>query len=68
VQGVTADGMRARGEIAILKPPPALTRENSIPIDDPALADRIRRAMEILRQPTVSQEDLFRLEREGKLR
>jgi hypothetical protein len=59
--------MQARGEIAILRPQPRPTRDNSVPIDDPALAAKIRRAMQILNQPTVSQEDLFRLEREGKL-
>jgi hypothetical protein len=29
---------------------------------------KIRRAMEILKQETVSQEDIWRLEREGRLR
>ncbi len=68
IQGVTAAGMQARGEIAVLRPPPRPTRENSVPIDDPAMTMKIRKAMEILGTQTVSQEDLFRLEREGKLR
>jgi len=67
IQGITASGMQARGEIAVLRPPPRPTRENSIPIADPALAAKIRKAMEILQKPTVSEEDLFRLEREGRL-
>jgi hypothetical protein len=67
VQGITAAGMQARGELTVLRPPPAPTRENSVPIDDPAMMLKIRRAMVILGQQTVSQEDLFRLEREGKL-
>ena len=67
IQGVTVAGMQARGEIAILRPPPRPTRENSVPVDDPAMAMKIRRAMEILGKQTVSQDDLFRLEREGKL-
>ena len=66
VQGV-ADGMQVRGELTLLRPPPAPTRENSIPIQDPAMVQKIRRAMTILNQQTVSQEDIWRLEREGKL-
>src|SRR5438128_966945 len=66
VQG-TADGMQARREPTLLRPPPAPTRENSIPIQDPAMVQKIRRAMTILNQQTVSQEDIWRLEREGKL-
>src|SRR2546422_843387 len=67
VQGVTASGMQARGELALLRPPPRPTRENSVPIQDPAMIQKIRRAMAILNQETVSQEDIWRLEREGKL-
>ena len=67
VQGVTASGMQARGELALLRPPPRPTRENSVPIQDPAMIQKIRRAMGILNQETVSQEDIWRLEREGKL-
>ena len=67
IQGVTPAGMQARGSLALLRPPPKPTRENSVPIDDPAMANKIRRAMAILKQDTVSQEDLWRLEREGKL-
>src|SRR5438105_4824812 len=67
VQGVTASGMQARGELALLRPPPRPTREHSVPIQDPALIQNIRRAMAILDQETVSQEDIWRLEREGKL-
>src|SRR5438067_3435682 len=66
VQGV-ADGTQARGELTLLRPPPAPTRENSIPIQDPAMVQKIRRAMTILNQQTVSQEDIWRREREGKL-
>jgi hypothetical protein len=67
VQGVTAAGMQASGEITLLRPPPRPTPENSLPVSDPAMILKIRRAMAILKQETVSQEDLFRLEREGKL-
>ena len=59
--------MQASGELSLLRPPPRPTKENSIPIADPAMQQKIRRAMAILHQDTVSQEDLFRLEREGRL-
>jgi hypothetical protein len=68
IQGVTTSGMQARGELTLLRPPPKPTRDNSIPIQDPAMEQKIRRAMMILNQQTVSQEELWRLEREGKLR
>src|SRR6266404_3810179 len=67
VQGVTASGLQARGELALLRPSPRPTRENSVPIQHPAMIQKIRRAMAILNQETVSQEDIWRLEREGKL-
>jgi hypothetical protein len=67
LQGITATGMNARGQLTILRPAPRPTRENSVPIQDPAMILKIRRAMAILKQETVSQEDLWRLEREGKL-
>src|SRR5467141_781104 len=65
VQGVTASGLQARGELALLRPSPRPTRENSVPIQHPAMIQKIRRAMAILNQETVSQEDIWRLEREG---
>jgi hypothetical protein len=68
MQGSTPDGMPARGQLTVMRPQPKPTRENSIPIEDPAMVEKIRRAMAILHQETVSQEDLLRLEREGKLR
>jgi len=68
IQGVTSGGLQARGELTMLRPPPRPTRENSIPVEDPEMALKIRRAMSILNQASVSQEDLWRLEREGRLR
>ena len=67
IQGMTPDGMPARGQLTLMRPQPRPTRENSVPIGDPAMVQKIRRAMAILKQETVSQEDLWRLEREGKL-
>ena len=68
VQGTTASGTPARGQLTLMRPPPKPTRENSIPIQDPQVLFKIRRAMAILKQDTVSEEDLWRLEREGKLK
>jgi hypothetical protein len=68
IQGATPAGLQARGELTLLRPPPRPTRENSVPVEDPEMASKIRRAMSILNQPSVSQEDLWRLQREGKLR
>src|SRR6266850_1443663 len=67
LQGITSAGTPARGQLTILRPQPRPTRENSVPIEDPAMILKIRRAMAILKQDTVSQEDLSRLEREGRL-
>ena len=68
VHGVTPEGVQARGQLTVMRPPPRPTRDNSIPVEDPAMILKIRRAMEILKQETVSQEDIWRLEREGRLR
>jgi hypothetical protein len=65
--GASSDGRPARGRFTLMRPPPKPTRDNSIPVDDPAMVARIKRALSILGQDSVSQEDLWRLEREGKL-
>jgi hypothetical protein len=67
VEGRTDDGLPARGSFSILRPPPPPTRETSRPIADPALRDKVRRAIALLGKPVVNDEDLWRLEREGRL-
>jgi len=67
LEGTSADGKRAIGEVSVMKPPPKPSRENGTPISDPKLIAKIHRALELLGQDTVTQEDLWRLEREGKL-
>ena len=67
LEGHTVDGRRAFGEITVMKPPPKPTRENSVLVSSPEKVQRIRMALEILGRDTVSQEDLWQLEREGKL-
>ncbi|HLL85182.1 MAG TPA: hypothetical protein VK420_21105, partial [Longimicrobium sp.] len=41
--------------------------ENSNPVEDPVLKAKILAARKILNQPYVTDEDIWRLEREGKL-
>jgi hypothetical protein len=50
-----------------MRPPPKPTRENTIPETDPQRIARIRAALGILGTDSVSQEDLMRLEQEGRL-
>jgi len=67
LEGTSADGRRALGEAVVLRPPPKLTRQNTTPITDPALVARIQAAIRITGKKTVTSEDLWHLEREGKL-
>lgn len=65
VEGETSSGRPARGTFSIMRPPPAPTAQNSIPVDSPVLQAKIQRAMELLGQSSVSFSDLQRLDREG---
>ena len=67
LRGVSFDGKDASGELSVVKPPPKPTKENSHWVRDPALTAKIQKAMAILKQDTVSREEISRLEREGKL-
>lgn len=66
LEGTSADGHPARGTFSLMRPPPRPTRENSHRVKDPALLARIKRARELLGQEFVTDEDLWRLEREGR--
>ncbi|HEY0093494.1 MAG TPA: hypothetical protein VGB96_04185, partial [Archangium sp.] len=66
LEGVSADGHPARGTFSVMRPPPRPTKENSTPITDPVLLAKVKRARELLQQEFVTDEDIFRLEREGK--
>ncbi|MBE7449422.1 MAG: hypothetical protein HS111_11135 [Kofleriaceae bacterium] len=65
IEGRSADGLPAQGGFAVMRPPPRPTRDNSDPVLDPALVARIKRAREVLRKEYVTDEDLWRLEKEG---
>ncbi|HEX8824521.1 MAG TPA: hypothetical protein VF794_31655 [Archangium sp.] len=66
LEGVSADGHPARGTFSVMRPPPKPTKQNSNPIADPVLLAKVKRARELLQQEFVTDEDIFRLEREGK--
>ncbi|HEY3352487.1 MAG TPA: PKD domain-containing protein [Polyangia bacterium] len=63
--GKSAEGWPVSGSFSVMQPPPRPTRENSRPVVDPLLKEKIIRARQILGQDTVSDEDLWRLQREG---
>jgi hypothetical protein len=66
LEGLSADGHPARGTFSVMRPPPRPTKENSTKVMDPVLLAKIQRARELLNQPYVTDEDLWRLEREGR--
>lgn len=66
LEGKDEDGMPARGAFSVMRPPDAPTKESSVPVIDPALKQKILAARRILNKPFVTDEDLIRLEREGK--
>jgi hypothetical protein len=67
LEGETAEGHPAKGTFSLMRPPPKPTKESHIPVDDPVLLAKIKRAREILGQELVTDEDIWRLEREGKM-
>ncbi|MDC0682264.1 hypothetical protein [Sorangium atrum] len=67
LDGETAEGHAARGTFSLMKPPPAPTKESSTPVTEPVLLAKIKRARELLAQEFVTDEDIWRLEREGKM-
>ncbi|MGK4003899.1 hypothetical protein WMF31_14800 [Sorangium sp. So ce1036] len=67
LEGETAEGGAARGTFSLMKPPPMPTRESSIPVTEPVLLAKIKRARELLAREFVTDEDIWRLEREGKM-
>jgi hypothetical protein len=65
VEGVTDDGWPVSGNFAIMRPPPPPTPERHTPVLDPVLRAKILRARELLARQFVTDEDIWRLEREG---
>lgn len=67
ISGTSDDGLPARAQLSVMRPPERPTRESSTPVRDPLLAAKIRAARSILGQQFVTDEDIHRLEWEGKL-
>jgi hypothetical protein len=67
LHGIAAGGQQAMGAFSIMRPPDAPTREKNIPVNDPMMAAKIKRAMELLGKQYVTDEDIWELERQGKL-
>jgi hypothetical protein len=65
LEGTTGDGLPAQGGFSIMRPPERPTADNSQPVVDAALRARIVRARELLKREYVTDEDLWKLEREG---
>ncbi|XXF79553.1 hypothetical protein P2318_07295 [Myxococcaceae bacterium GXIMD 01537] len=66
LEGTSATGRPAHGTFTVMRPPPRPSKENSTAVTDPLLRARILKARELLQQEYVTDEDLFRLEREGR--
>jgi hypothetical protein len=67
LEGTSAEGHPARGTFSVMRPPPPPTKETGTQVTDPVLLAKVKRARELLQKPYVTDEDIFRLEREGKL-
>jgi hypothetical protein len=67
LEGKSAEGLPVAGTFSVMRPPPAPTRGNSRVVADPVLTAKIQRARALLGRDVVSDEDLFALQRAGKL-
>ena len=65
--GTTDNGLAVAGELSVMRPTDLPTRDHHIPVTDGKLAAKIVAAQRILGQQYVTDEDIWRLEREGKL-
>ncbi len=65
LHGTSSDGLHAMGSFSVMRPPDAPTRERNLPVTDGLQAAKIKRAMELLGRSTVTDEDLWTLERQG---
>jgi hypothetical protein len=66
VEGKDSEGRTARGAFSVMRPPKLPTKENSMPVEDPLLKQKILAARRILNRPYVTDEDLWALQRAGK--
>jgi hypothetical protein len=66
LEGKSAEGRPVRGAFSVMRPPEPPTKEKHVPVTDPQLIAKIKRAQQLLKQQLVTGEDLMRLEAEGK--
>ncbi len=66
LSGRSREGQPVMGSFSVMRPPPRPTAENSQPVVQPALKAKVVAAREILGRDVVTDEDLWRLEREGR--
>jgi len=67
IEGVSAEGAQAHGNFSVMRPPARPTRDNSQPVLSAYMRAKILRARELLGKEFVTDEDIWTLEREGKL-
>ena len=67
VFGTSQDGHRVSGSFSVLRPTKKPTKEDHVAVEDPVLVAKIREARQLLHQEFVTDEDIWRLERAGKL-
>jgi hypothetical protein len=66
IEGTTEDGWPATGNLALMRPPALPTKDSGAPpVTDPLLKAKILRARELLGQAYVTDEDIWRLDRQG---
>jgi hypothetical protein len=68
IEGRAPGGEPVLGRFSIMKPPPVPTREQHVPVVDPELRAKIMRARELLGKKLVTDDDIWRLEQEGKMK
>jgi hypothetical protein len=65
LEGTSAEGLPVRGFFPVMAPARLPSKDDHIPVRDPAMTARILRARELLGQAFVTDEDLWALERQG---
>lgn len=66
LDGKTPEGWPVRGGFSVMKPPPKPTKGANNPVLDPVLRAKIVAARKLLGKDYVTDDDIIRLEKEGK--
>lgn len=67
LEGWSSEGFPVRGHVSIMRPPEKPTKENHEPVVSPVMKEKIIAARKILGKDYVTDDDIWRLEREGRL-